>query len=47
LNANSGEIVSYDGAFAYRAALVPEPQTWALLSVGLMALCRRARPRCA
>lgn len=45
LSAESGEIVVHDGAFAYRAALIPEPQTWALLLVGLIALCWRAKSR--
>lgn len=48
LSAESGEIVAYDGAFVYRAALVPEPSTYALFPVGLLALVaarrKQARP---
>jgi hypothetical protein len=45
LTADSGEIVAHDGAFADRAAVVPEPQTWALLVFGLGVLGRRAARR--
>jgi len=38
--------VPHDGGFAYRATFVPEPQTWALMAMGLglVALATRRRP---
>lgn len=47
ISAASGEVVPYDGDFAYLAVLaaVPEPETWALMIAGLVVLAGLARRR--